>query len=270
MFFYLSKILWTLVAPATVLFLLLVAGTALLYTRFKRAGRALVVACVAGFFVFGILPAGTIMLRVLEDRFPQPPDDMPAPAGIIVLGGGVNELITRFRGPVELTHSGDRLTEGAMLTLRFPDAKLVFTGGSAALLGSPYREAHAARQFFRGLGLPAERLLFEENARNTFENAVFTRDLVNPKPGETWLLVTSASHMPRAVGIFRKAGFDVTPYPVDYQTIGVPGEFFVISTDPASGLRRTDFALREYIGLLAYWWTGKTDALFPAPASVSR
>lgn len=265
MFFYLSKILWAIVAPANLLLLILLAGVVLLFTRFVRTGRAFVVASLAGFFIFGVLPVGTLMLRILEDRFPPPPDDIPTPAGIIVLGGGVNELITRFRGPVELSSAGDRMTEGAMLARRFPQAKLVFTGGSAALLGSPYREAHVARQLFVGLGLPAEQLVFEDKSRNTFENAAFTRDLLKPEPDQTWLLVTSASHMPRAVGIFRKAGFNVTPYPVDYETLGVPGEFFVMSSDVLESLRRSDRAVREFVGLVAYWHTGKTDALFPRP-----
>jgi uncharacterized SAM-binding protein YcdF (DUF218 family) len=264
MFFYLSKILWTLVAPANFLLLILLAGAALLFTRFVRAGRRLVLAASIGFLVIGVLPVGALMLRFLEDRFPRPPQDLPAPAGIIVLGGGVNELVTRFRGVVELSSSGDRMTEGAMLARRFPDARLVFTGGSAALLGSPDREAHVARQLFLGLGLPPSQLVFEQESRNTHENAVFTRDLVKPQPGETWLLVTSAFHMPRSVGIFRKAGFAVTPYPVDYRTLGAPRDF-TPSRNVLDGLERTDLALREYIGLAAYWLTGKTDALFPAP-----
>ena len=265
MFFVLSKLLWALVAPVNLLALILFAGVVLLYTRFARSGRRLVVLAAAGFFIFGVLPVGVFMLRVLEDRFPQPPADMPAPAGIIVLGGGVNELVTRFRGPVELSGSGDRMTEAAMLARRFPQAKLVFTGGSAAVFGSPYREAHVARQLFLGLGLPPEQLVFEEESRNTYENAVFTRDLVKPKPGEVWLLVTSASHMPRSVGIFRKAGFPVTPFPVDYATLGVSADYALFPPDVSSGLGSTGRALREYIGLLAYWLAGKTDALFPGP-----
>lgn len=265
MFFFLSKILWALVAPVNVLLLLLLAGAALLFTRFARAGRALVIVSALGFVVFGVLPTGAIMLRALEDRFPRPPADMAPPAGIVVLGGGVNELVTHRRGSIELTGSGDRLTEAAILARRFPQAKLVFTGGSAALLGSPHREAHVARQLFLGIGLPQEQLVFEENSRNTYENAVLTRELVKPAPGERWLLVTSASHMPRSVGIFRKAGFEVTPYPVDYETLGVRRELLAPTTDVLSGLRRTDRALREYIGLVAYRLAGKTDALFPAP-----
>lgn len=265
MFFVLSKLLWALVAPLNLLALILFAGAGLMFTRFARGGRRLVVLAAAGFFVFGVLPVGAFMLRALEDRFPAPPADMPAPAGIIVLGGGVNEVVTRLRGPVELSGSGDRMTEAAILARRFPQARLVFTGGSAAVFGSPYREAHAARQLFLGLGLPPEQLVFEDESRNTFENAIFTRDLVKPKAGERWLLVTSASHMPRSVGIFRKAGFEVTPYPVDYNTLGTPGDFSLFPPDVGAGLGATARAVREYIGLLAYWFAGKTDALFPGP-----
>lgn len=265
MFFILSKLLWALVAPINLLALILFAGTGLMFTRFAKSGRRLVVIAAAGFFVIGVLPVGAIMMRVLEDRFPQPPADMPAPAGIIVLGGGVNEQVTRFRGPVELSGSGDRMTEAAMLARRFPEAKLVFTGGSAAVFGSPYREAHVARQLFLGLGLPPEQLIFEQESRNTFENAVFTRELVKPKAGERWLLVTSASHMPRSVGIFRKAGMEVTPFPVDYTTLGAPADFSIFPPHVGAGLGHTARALREYIGLVAYWLAGKTDALFPGP-----
>jgi uncharacterized SAM-binding protein YcdF (DUF218 family) len=265
MFFFLSKILWTLVAPVSLLVILLVGGVALMMTRFARAGRALVYASAVGFIVLGSLPVGINMVRVLEDRFPTPPADIPAPAGIIVLGGAVNENVTRYRGPVELTSGGDRMTEATILARRFPEAKLVFTGGSAALLGSPHREAHAAEKLFLGLGLPREQLVFESESRNTYENVIFTRELVKPQKGQTWLLVTSAMHMPRAVGIFRKAGLDITPYPVDFKTTGRWSERVRPTTDILSGLYLVDRALREYIGLAAYWWTGKQDVLFPAP-----
>ena len=265
MFFYLSKILWLVVAPANFLLLLLLIGAALLFTRFTRAGRGFVLASALGFVVLGVLPVGTVMMRVLEDRFPQPPANMSAPTGIIVLGGAVNQQVTRFRGLIELTDGADRMTEGVMLARRFPDAKLVFTGGSAALLGSPHREAQVAEQLFLRLGIAQERLVLESESRNTFENAMFTRELLKPKPGEVWLLVTSAFHMPRSVGIFRKAGFNVTPCPVDYSTLGVASEYRTLFRHVMDGLRRPETALREYIGLAAYWWTGKIDDLFPGP-----
>jgi uncharacterized SAM-binding protein YcdF (DUF218 family) len=107
-------------------------------------------------------------------------------------------------------------------------------------------------------------MIFEAKSRNTWENAVYIRDLVKPKPGETWLLVTSAGHMPRSVGIFRRVGFPVVPYPVAYRTF-CDGRDFQISASTIDKLSMLDFGVREWIGLLAYWATGKSDSLFPAP-----
>jgi uncharacterized SAM-binding protein YcdF (DUF218 family) len=112
--------------------------------------------------------------------------------------------------------------------------------------------------------VPDERMTFEEKSRNTWENGLFTRDLVKPKPGETWLLVTSAWHMPRSAGIFKHLGFDVIPYPVAYRTFGDARDFWL----PASTIDKVlmlDNAVREWAGLLAYRLAGKTNALFPAP-----
>ena len=115
------------------------------------------------------------------------------------------------------------------------------------------------------MGLDQGDVVYEDRSRNTFENALFTRDLVKPKEGERWLLVTSAMHMPRAVGVFRKVGFPVIAYPVDFRTngefwrAGVPG-------DTGSAVSMVENAMHEWLGLIAYRLTGKTDALFPAPS----
>ncbi len=116
-------------------------------------------------------------------------------------------------------------------------------------------------------GIARERVTLETHARNTAENATFTKALVKPKPGERWLLVTSALHMPRAVGCFRRVGFAVEPYPVDWTT---PPRLDLASLAPAdelsAGLLRLDKASHEWLGLLAYWLTGRTSALLPGPA----
>jgi uncharacterized SAM-binding protein YcdF (DUF218 family) len=104
----------------------------------------------------------------------------------------------------------------------------------------------------------------ERNSRNTYENAVFTKALAAPKPGERWLLVTSAYHMPRSVGLFRKAGFAVEPYPVDWR-VGRGADIFAFTNIAGDGLGRTDTAMREWIGLVAYRLTGKTSELLPGP-----
>jgi uncharacterized SAM-binding protein YcdF (DUF218 family) len=116
----------------------------------------------------------------------------------------------------------------------------------------------------RDLGIGSDRLLLERKARNTAENAILAKQLADPKPGERWLLLTSAWHMPRAMGLFRKAGFHVEAWPTDYRTAG-PGDAWILFSSPVEGLRRLDFVVKEWLGLLANRVTGRSDALFPAP-----
>ena len=116
----------------------------------------------------------------------------------------------------------------------------------------------------RGLGIASSRLLMERGSRNTLENAEFSKAIVNPKPGERWLMVTSAFHMPRAVGLFRKAGFEVEAYPVDWK-VGKGNDIFTFSNLAGDGLGRADTAVREWMGLIAYRLAGRTDALLPGP-----
>jgi len=117
---------------------------------------------------------------------------------------------------------------------------------------------------FKSLGIPASRITLEKQSRNTIENAVYSKTLAQPKPGERWLLVTSALHMPRAIGAFRQAGFAVEAYPVDYQTSGWEDVLNVVG-GLSGGLSGTDKAMHEWIGLIAYRITGKTSELFPGP-----
>jgi uncharacterized SAM-binding protein YcdF (DUF218 family) len=121
-----------------------------------------------------------------------------------------------------------------------------------------------ASRLLKELGVAPERILIEQQSRNTVENAVLSKQIAQPKPGERWLLVTSAYHMPRSVGVFRQAGFPVEPYPVDWRTRGFADALRPFSTI-GDGLRRTDTAVREWIGLAAYWLTGRTSAFFPGP-----
>lgn len=265
MFFYLSKILWAIVAPSNFIALLLCGGVlALLFGRLRLA-KWLLVPAAGLYFLFGVMPLGLALLRPLEDRFAAPDPASLNPRGVIVLGGGVDETLSKARGTMELSEAGSRMTEAVALARRFPSARIVFTGGSAALRGSDVTESDVARRLFLSLGLEADRLIFEDKSRNTHENALFTKRLVQPGPGEQWLLLTSAYHMPRSVGIFRKAGFDITPFPVDYTSLGDNRDFFRPSAEARLGLKHTDRAVREWIGLVAYYLSGRTSEFFPGP-----
>ena len=265
MFFYLSKIFWALCAPSNFIGILLVLGVILLVRGKLRASKWLLVPAAALYFMFGIMPLGLALLRPLEDRFPVLDPANLNPTGIIVLGGGVDETLSKARGTLELSEAGGRMTEAVALARRFPNVRVVFTGGTAALRGADVTESEIARKLFLALGLEENRLIFEDKSRNTYENAVFTKQLVQPKPGETWLLVTSAYHMPRSVGIFRQSEFPIVPYPVDFTSSGTRNDFIRPSAEARLGLKHTDRAVREWIGLIAYYFTGKTSALLPGP-----
>jgi uncharacterized SAM-binding protein YcdF (DUF218 family) len=265
MFFIVSKIFESLFAPLQFALLLSTAGVVLLFSRCDRYGRNLVAAGVTLLLLMAFSPLGDFLAAPLETRFPPPPANMPEPDGIIVLGGAIDEKLSKkLDRPVLIDSAAERLTAPLALKQKYPNARVIFAGGSAALQGSDFSEADGVRRFWRELGFFSNNIVYEDRSRNTFENAIFARDLAQPKPGESWLLVTSAMHMPRSVGIFRKAGFPVVAFPVDFRTDGEPSVFSA-PRFPLRAIGVVQFAIHEWMGLAVYWLTGKTSALFPAP-----
>ncbi len=152
----------------------------------------------------------------------------------------------------------------ALLARRFPAARLVFSGGNGALVARVSTEALEARKLLADLGVDAVRVMMEDKSRSTDENARFAPALVHPEPSQRWLLVTSAYHMTRSTGVFEKAGFNVIPHPVAYRTAG--SQYGLMwDFDPARNFRVFEVAAKEWIGLAAYWATGRMDHLFPGP-----
>jgi uncharacterized SAM-binding protein YcdF (DUF218 family) len=270
MFFYAAKLVWFLLQPSTLLVLLLLAGLALLWTRWWRIGRALAVLAGSLLLFIGLSPLGNALILPLEERFPRA--DLrtgPPPTGFILLGGAEDRLVGTARKAPTLNEAGERVVETVMLARRFPEARIAFSGGSAGLLYKSDTEAAGAEQMLVAMGVEPERLVLEDESRDTYENAVLLKAKLEREgllgPDTRWVMVTSAFHIPRAMGAFRQAGFDVEPWPVDYRTRGMADlsrPFDRIS----EGLRRVDTTMREWVGLFAYWITGRTDALFPAPA----
>lgn len=266
MFFVASKILLFLLQPSSLLWLTLAMGVVLSRrSAADRAGRRLMLAGVAGLLVCGISPLVNLLVLPLENRFPALlPEQIEGPvAGIIVLGGGEEGFISEGRPGLALNEAGDRITEAARLAVRFPQTKLVLTGGSGRLIGDESAMPHLA-ELLVDLGIARERLIVETASRTTYENAALSLPLMAPRPGERWVLVTSAYHMPRSVGSFRSVGLDVIAYPVDFRTRGAGDMTRMFLSIPA-GLLRLDLAAKEWIGLIAYRLSGRSGALFPAP-----
>jgi uncharacterized SAM-binding protein YcdF (DUF218 family) len=262
MFFALSKVLWALAVPANLLALALGVGTVLLWTRWRQTGRAVVATALALALAVAVLPVGPWLILPLENRFAA----FSAPErvdGIIAIGGVVSPALSAKRGSPQVGSGAERLIQFAALARRYSDAKLVFTGGSGSILNQKMKEAHYVGPLLAQMGVAPERVLFEDQSRNTHENAELTRRLVEPRPGETWVVVTSAYHMPRTVGAFRRAGWTVVPWPVDY--IYGPGDDGGLGFNLAGGLNALAVGLHEWIGLAVYRLTDRTDALFPGP-----
>ena len=259
----LSKTLGVVLLPTNFLVLLGILGVILLATRFAALGRKLLIVSMLLLAICGFLPFGNLLLYPLENRFPRWDAARGAPDGIVVLGGPIDADLSVAHDTPVISSEPDRIVAAAELARKYPNSRIVFSGGSANLISNDAKEADFAVEIFQALGIDKSRLIVERRSRNTYENAMFSKALVAPKPGERWLLVTSASHMPRAVGLFRKAGFAVEPYPVDWR-VGEGADVFALS-QAASGLARTDTAMREWMGLLAYRLVGRTDALFPGP-----
>jgi uncharacterized SAM-binding protein YcdF (DUF218 family) len=264
MFFFLSKTLGLFVAPSNLMAALGLIGIALLFTRFRRLASWLVVTSLVLIVFAGYSPLGNILMLPLEQRFPPWDASRGAPDGIVVLGGAIDPEISLARGVVALNGSAERITVTAELAHRYPNARIVFSGGTSSLNPNTPREAPVAVKELVALGVAHDRITIDEQSRNTIENAVFSHLLANPKPDERWILVTSAAHMPRAIAVFRAAGFPIEAYPVDYQTRGWD-DVIGLNTSFPEGLEMTDQAIHEWAGLVIYRLAGRTSKLFPAP-----
>jgi uncharacterized SAM-binding protein YcdF (DUF218 family) len=266
LFFLLSKTFGIMLLPTNFLIAIGLVGVVLLATRWGALGRRLLVASVTLLAICGFSPLGNLVLYPLESRFPPWDAAQGVPDGIVVLGGSIDADVSAMHGAAVIGSGADRIIAAAALAHRYPKARLVFTGGSGNLISNDAREADYAAALFESLGISSERLIMERRSRNTRENAEFSLALANPKPGEQWLLVTSAFHMPRSVGLFRKAGFVVQPFPVDWR-VGRGWDVLRFNVLLLEGLGRVDTGVREWMGLIAYWAAGTIDALLPGPAS---
>ncbi len=267
MFFLLSKVFGFFTTPSNAIASVCVIGLLLTMLGWRRGGLRCLTAGIALLLLFGLSPAGNLLLLPLTERFPVWQGDGRDPDGVIVLGGAINADVSAVRGSLEMDSAAERVFTMLELARRFPKAKIVFSGGSGSLVPNSPSEAPVAERLLKQFGIAADRIVLEGTSRNTAENAIFTRQMLMPKSTERWLLVTSAFHMPRAVGAFRAAGFDIEAYPVDWRTRGWADAALPFDTI-SGGLARTDVAVHEWVGLLAYWLTGRSSDLFPSPHSV--
>jgi len=269
MFFEISKVLGWPVFPSNAVALLCVSGVVLWLVGWRRSGRALAICGVLALLLFGYGPAGNVLMLGLSERFPAWHADGRDPDGIIVLGGAIEAARAQARNETELNSAAERVLAMLQLARRFPKARIIYSGGSANLFPPYVAEAPFVERLLEEFGVARDRIVIEGASRTTFENATRVRDLVQPQPGQHWLLVTSAWHMPRSIGVFRTVGFDVEAYPVDWRTRGWRDAFKPFPR-LSMGLAQSDTAMHEWAGLIGYWWSGRIDELLPGPRPAAR
>ncbi len=226
----------------------------------QRLAAAMGMAAAALVIAIGILPGAAWLALPLETRFPGDPPLPEQVAGIIALGG--TERLSQseaWNHPI----LNDPSPVAAMVALgrRYPQAKLIFSGGTAAPRRHTLTEAQVVQEFLREMGVDGGRVVYEDKSQNTFENALRTRDIVQPQPGERWILVTQAISLPRAVAVFRHIGWNVIPFPAGYVSAGKAE--FDAHFRLLDGLTLASLATHEWGGLLIYRLLGYTDELFP-------
>jgi uncharacterized SAM-binding protein YcdF (DUF218 family) len=260
MFYWLSKLIWLIISPASLLVIVAVVGWILLIRNRYRPAKWCFGLLASVLVMIALFPVGDWLMLPLEERFETNPLLPTQVDGIIVLSGSEEARKSQYWQQSELNRASERHFAFVALARQYPDAKLVFTGGGRPEL--ILKEADVAKHLYQSLGLDTDRIIFEKQAKNTAENAVFSKKMVEPQVGEHWILITTAWHMPRAIGLFCQVGWPTTPYPVDHWT--EPDYMFTIDWDFSGHLSHLNMAVKEWIGLLAYYATGKIASAFPA------
>lgn len=263
-FFFLSKLAWWFIEPANAVIFAIGIAIILLFVGRVRAGRNILLAVAVFVGMLALLPIPNLVIGTLEQRFPRP-DPLPEKVdGIILLGGAQIPQLTEEYGTPALNAGANTVTTFIWLGRHYPNAKLIFAGGTGDPFWQGISEAETLRRFLIQQDFDADRVIYEDGSRNTYENAALAKPMADPRPGETWILVTQALHIPRSVGAFRKVGWEVTPYPEVYRygrhiSFSRPGNI-------RDSLALFSMGVREWVGLLAYWVTGRSSELLPAPS----
>lgn len=251
----LSKLFALFVKPSNLIVIAIIVAGALRLLGLRRSSRALLFTALAALVVFGLLPIGNWLILPLENQFERTTPSTVA--GIIILSGAVNPAISLSRGTLDFTDAAERYHATVILARRYPNARIVVTGGDSGPRVAGQDGQPAVLQLLEQFGVDGGRVAFESQSRTTYENAVFTKKMIDPSPGETWLLVTSAHHMPRAMGVFRALGWEVAPYPVDYRSTNEYTLGLHVYVSVGSRLAKLDVAVNEWVALIVYRLLGR-------------
>jgi uncharacterized SAM-binding protein YcdF (DUF218 family) len=259
-FFILSKVVWSLLNPISMALMLLVLAVILLWLNKQKLARTLLTILAMLGLIIWIYPIGSAPLYALETRFPAPASLPASVDGIIVLGGAEQLKVSASWQRAEVNQAAERILASAELARLYPAVPVIYSGGSNLVQMPELPSESVIRDLYTQTGMDNARLVVEGRARNTAENFVLIQDLL-PNPSGQYLLVTSAFHMPRSMGIARQHEMNVVPYPVDYRSH--PATHRYADFDLFAHMEAIHIVWHEWLGLTAYYLTGKTASWLP-------
>jgi uncharacterized SAM-binding protein YcdF (DUF218 family) len=234
--------------------LILFAGIAHLRNSRKKRRKLLVFSLVT-FFIIHLSPISRIMLYQLEHRFPQEIDLPNNAKGLILLGGNFSLLESQSKGRPIYNLAGGRVIEFIGLARRYPNLPIVFTG-------SPV-EVELTKKLFDEMGIDPARVTYENESQNSLDNAGNSYKLIRPRPEDKWILVTSAFHMPRSIGLFKGTGWNVTAYPVDYHIASLKVSKLILGVLDRQNPIAWRIVTSEWAGLFNNYINVKSPEFFP-------
>lgn len=260
MSFYLSKILWLILSPFNIFIFTTLFSIILYFFNFKRISLSIFLIIFILISLVSFLPIGRYLIFNIEKEYHSFINIPNQVDGILILGGATFPSLFREYGQISLNGSAERLVESVEIINKFKKAKIIFSGGSGVVNRPDLGHSQVAKSFYNKIGIDKNRILFEDDSRNTYENIIFSKKIANPKNNETWLLITSAYHMKRALLVAQKNNWNIIPYAVDFKNLR---DFKLTpNLNLLSNLNSFQEASHEWLGLLYYYLMGRTDKVF--------
>ena len=260
MMFYLSKMLWFFFNPFNLIIIFILIGIIFKLINFKFLSRIFYLFSFFLFFLSAILPTGSYLIYLLEKDFHNSliiPENLD---GILILSGATNPYLTKEFNQVALGGSAERLTESILIIQKIPNAKIIFSGGPAHIEYPNLKDSDSAKKFYNEMGVDISKIIFEEKSKNTYENILFSKNIAQPKKNENWLVITSAFHLKRVLNVSDKLKWNLIPYATDFKH---SKKFnFKLSIHFLSNLLKFQQVSHEWIALIYYYLTGKSDKIF--------
>ena len=260
MSFYLSKIFWLILNPFNLFIFITLLSIFLYFLNLRRVSLIIFLINFIFILIISFLPIGNFLIYKIEKEYHSNTKIPERVDGILILGGATNPLLFKEYDQISLGGSAERLVESVIVIKKFKKAKVIFSGGSGVINRPDLGHSQVAKSFYKKIGIETNKIIFEDDSRNTYENIIYSKKIAKPKINENWLLITSASHMKRALLIANKNNWKITPYAVDFKN--TKNFKFIPNLKLLKNINSFQQGSHEWLGLISYYLMGRTDKVF--------